>query len=302
MLILAVNPGDPFFTRLWDFMGVWHPAIIHLPVACLLVAGMFIVVRWRFPKVSEDVAYYCLLLGAATAVVATVMGFSFAAQKGFVEWWDTSSQKDETMSYHRWAGVVVTGIAVLAAMLSMRDRFKARTGGARPWQLAALLAAAGVGLVGHWGGEMIYGKGYAEKAIAGLFGVDTTHAAAPKGVEPTPGINPVTVGDKVDFVTQIQPILETKCVTCHNADKSKGKLQLQTRELLLKGGKDGPAIVAGSSAKSKIIGLITAEDEADLMPPTDKGGPLGKEQIELIRKWIDQGAVWPDGLVLKERK
>jgi uncharacterized membrane protein len=305
-LVLAVNPTDPFFTRLWDFIGVLHPAVVHFPVCCLVLAAVFIAVRWRFPQVSTDVTYYTLLIGAGFAVVATVMGFSFAAQKGFVLWWDTSSSKDETMSFHRWGGVIVTLLSLIAAGLAWRERSLPPSHGAKPWQLTTFVAAAIVALTGHWGGETVYGKGYAEKAIAGLFGYGDFPSRTPIGpaplVLPPAATPPVSAADPVDFIKSVQPIFEKHCISCHGPTKKKGKLQLHTEELAGKGGDKGDILVPGDSKHSTLFELLTTPEEEDLMPPSDKGGPLAAADIETIRLWIDQGAHWPKGIVLQESK
>ena len=103
---------------------------------------------------------------------------------------------------------------------------------------------------------------------------------------------------KVDFVKEIQPILEKSCIHCHGPEKHKGDLRLDTKELALKGGKGGLAIAPGDSAKSDMYVRITLpKDHDDVMP--SKGDLLTKAQTDLIRDWITQGANWPDGVVAK---
>jgi formylglycine-generating enzyme required for sulfatase activity/mono/diheme cytochrome c family protein len=108
---------------------------------------------------------------------------------------------------------------------------------------------------------------------------------------------------RVDFVKDIQPILEFNCVACHRADYDKGGLKLESKSDALTGGEGGPSLVPGHSGKSSLYTstAVPADDEK-LMPPKNKNGPLPKEQIELLRDWIDQGAVWPDGLKLTAKK
>src|SRR5438128_1858357 len=96
----------------------------------------------------------------------------------------------------------------------------------------------------------------------------------------------------VDFVRDIQPILKTSCYECHGPAKQKGKLRLDAKPLALKGGKSGPVIVPGNSEKSGLIERLTTGSDDDRMPQ-DKDA-LPAEQIALIRRWIDQGAPWPD--------
>ncbi len=112
----------------------------------------------------------------------------------------------------------------------------------------------------------------------------------------------------VDFVKDIQPLFEASCVKCHGGEKPKHGYSMETREATVKGGKSTtPGLVEGASAKSLIVQLIAeAVDDPDyFMPPPDnreKYPALTKEQIGLVRAWIDQGAKWPSGLTLKAAK
>src|SRR5438876_450647 len=99
--------------------------------------------------------------------------------------------------------------------------------------------------------------------------------------------------NKVDFAKQIQPLLQQNCVKCHGPEKQKAKLRLDSKEAAMKGGKDGVIIVAGDADKSEMYRRITLpKGNDDVMP--NEGDPLTKEQTELIRDWINQGADWPE--------
>ncbi len=96
------------------------------------------------------------------------------------------------------------------------------------------------------------------------------------------------------FDKDIKPILEKSCVKCHSGDKAKGKLHLDTRASALKGGESKEAaIVPGKSGQSHLL-FNAADLVADMeMPPTKKRDlfpALTKDQIGLLRAWIDQGA------------
>ncbi len=104
--------------------------------------------------------------------------------------------------------------------------------------------------------------------------------------------------DKVDFEKTILPIFEEKCMDCHRAayttpegrtKKPKGDLRMDDAKLFAEGGESGKAFEAGKPDESKLVELIllTAEDD-DVMPPKD--GPLPKEEIDAIKKWIAEGA------------
>jgi mono/diheme cytochrome c family protein len=97
----------------------------------------------------------------------------------------------------------------------------------------------------------------------------------------------------VDFLKDIQPIFQKSCIECHGPDKQKGKLRLDNKEAALKGGEDGPAIIPKDAAKSDLYRRITLPKSSDDVMP-NKGELLTKEQTDLIRDWINQGAIWPE--------
>src|SRR5438105_12324846 len=99
--------------------------------------------------------------------------------------------------------------------------------------------------------------------------------------------------DKVDFARQIRPILEQNCVKCHGPEKQKAKMRLDSKEAAMKGGKDGVILVAGNADKSEMYRrIMLPKGNDDVMP--NEGDPLTKEQTDLIRDWINQGADWPE--------
>ena len=92
--------------------------------------------------------------------------------------------------------------------------------------------------------------------------------------------------DKVDFAKNIQPLLEKRCVECHNEKKTKGDLRLDVKAEAFKADKVLVPGKADESAMIKRVSLPAGHD--DIMPP--KGDPLTKDQIELLKKWINEGA------------
>jgi len=103
----------------------------------------------------------------------------------------------------------------------------------------------------------------------------------------------------VDFAKQVQPLLETQCLECHNPSKTKGKLLLDSAEGVMKGGDGGLAVVAGQPDKSSLFTrVMLPADHDDHMPPK---GTLTPEQTEVLKLWIAEGAQWPQGVVLKHK-
>ncbi|MFP6887966.1 MAG: DUF1553 domain-containing protein [Opitutales bacterium] len=101
---------------------------------------------------------------------------------------------------------------------------------------------------------------------------------------------PFSANGKVDYLTQIKPILSTKCYACHGALKQKAKLRLETRTLMLK----GEVIVPHKAGASLLIERVEEEGEEDRMPPPEDGARLKASEISLLRQWIDEGAEAPD--------
>ena len=104
---------------------------------------------------------------------------------------------------------------------------------------------------------------------------------------------PATAKAGVTYEKDIKPIFEKSCLKCHGGEKPKSKFNVETLAGIIKGGSEGVSVVPGDSAKSALVHQA-ADLVADMeMPPTDKRDKypaLTKDQIGLVRAWIDQGA------------
>lgn len=107
-------------------------------------------------------------------------------------------------------------------------------------------------------------------------------------------IPPASDKTGVTYATDIKPIFDKACVRCHGAEKPKGRLRLDSLAGALKGGEGGKAVLPGDSARSLLVHNVAQAGNPDdfMPPPRNKANipPLTKEQIGLIRAWIDQGA------------
>jgi mono/diheme cytochrome c family protein len=97
---------------------------------------------------------------------------------------------------------------------------------------------------------------------------------------------------RVDFRRDIEPILRANCYQCHGAKRASAQLRLDDKEPAMKGGISGAVIIPGNSKDSRLMKRVLGEGDETRMPLG--GDPLKANQIELIRKWIDEGADWPD--------
>ncbi len=105
-----------------------------------------------------------------------------------------------------------------------------------------------------------------------------------------------TAGEPVDFVTEVLPIIQQHCIRCHSPGIDKGDVSLATAEDLL----DNDYIVPGESDASPLVDLIVAT-EGGLPEMPQQSKPLPEREVQTIRDWIDQGASWPDDVVIHEK-
>lgn len=103
---------------------------------------------------------------------------------------------------------------------------------------------------------------------------------------------PPAVERKIDFVQDVQPILQGRCWSCHAGEKQESGLRLDRRDLMLNGGDLGRILEPGKSDSSRLIHYVHGTDPDHVMPP--EGDRLTKEQIGILRAWIDQGCEWPE--------
>ena len=97
------------------------------------------------------------------------------------------------------------------------------------------------------------------------------------------------VAREVSYYKEIRPLFQTHCLGCHQPAKQSGQYEMTQFSQLLQGGESGDAaVVAGKPDESGLIDQITPVDGAAAMPK--EGKPLAAAEIELIRKWIEQGA------------
>ncbi|MEK6258380.1 MAG: PSD1 and planctomycete cytochrome C domain-containing protein [Planctomycetota bacterium] len=97
----------------------------------------------------------------------------------------------------------------------------------------------------------------------------------------------------IDFTREVRPLLQRFCVECHGAKLQKGELRLDAKGLALKGGASGEAFVAGKSGASELLRRVSLpKGDPEVMPA--RGDVLSPAQIELLKRWIDEGAAWPD--------
>lgn len=107
-------------------------------------------------------------------------------------------------------------------------------------------------------------------------------------------VNLTRLEDREVPFADVRPILQNKCLECHNSRYQFAQLNLENKIVAMKGGRSGPAIIAGQPQKSLLYRvLLLGHDNPVAMPPTPDR--IAREQEQLIHDWILQGAPWPEG-------
>ncbi len=283
------------------FLGRLHPLVVHFPIALLISALLIEVVAasWRgvgrvrsdprdpdeqSPDVARDAAsrpparaaVVCLLIGAVSAAAAAWFGWMNAAMEPH------GQPVAETIEIHRWTGVATAGLAVLALLVAFAASATRLGVFARAYRFVLLLAALLVGVTGHFGASLVYGPAY----LTEIFGSGEEDGGVLVG-------GPLPPGATVDFVAQIRPILEERCVECHGPTRARGRLRLDLRSRVFGGDESRWVVRPGDPEGSELLRRISLSRGDEEFMPKDRE-PLSAEQIALIRLWIVEGAHWPD--------
>ncbi|MFI5129916.1 MAG: c-type cytochrome domain-containing protein [Chitinophagales bacterium] len=253
---------------LTEFIGHFHPLIVHLPIGFLL-AGLLL--QWlsykeKYRSLQQAVAIV-LLWGAITASIAAITGYLLRISDDYDK---------NAVNWHQWMGI---GVAVSSWILYAKEKNP-------QWMISKKIIAAVLLLLiiitGHLGGSLTHGSDYLTRPLSDVFGDDSTSNTA---IKPVPDVQ-----EAVAYNDIIKPILQTKCYSCHGPNKQKGKLRMDDEQLLMKGGKDGKAIEPGNADQSEMIKrLLLPVDDQDHMPPKEKPQPT-ESQIALLHWWIGNGA------------
>jgi len=247
-----------------EFLGHFHVALVHLPIGILLLACVF---QWleRKPRFSSlrAATQIAFMVGMVCAILSVITGYLLSRSGDYDEGLVTA---------HQWMGI---SVAVVSVVMYYLYRQSLRIG----LQLSvSILLFVLIIITGHLGGSLTHGSDYLTKG----FTKSTDTVAVQK---PIPNAQ-----EAIAYSDIIQPLLQTKCYSCHGKNKQKGKLRMDDTLRLMKGGKDGLVIKPGNADKSEMVRRTSLpREDDDHMPPKEKP-QLTQDQIALIHWWIATGA------------
>jgi uncharacterized membrane protein/mono/diheme cytochrome c family protein len=245
-----------------QFLGRFHPMVVHLPIGLLLLVPL-LEIAGAFRPALREAASFVLGLGLASCMLALTLGFLLAYGSG---------DAGAGVTRHMVGGIALT-IGTLLCLLA-RPWWSS---GNVPYVYPALLTSMLIALAwtAHQGGSLTHGPNYLTQYM-------------PPGLKRWGGLD--TPAQSSFYAKHINPILDANCVACHGEGKQRGGLRMDSYDLLMKGGDDGPVIVAGIADKSVLLQRVTLPPGHKEFMPAEGNPPLRPEQIAWIKAWIQQGA------------
>jgi len=247
------------------YVGKFHPLVLHLPIGSLLMTFLLLVIS-RFQKARLEKA---IRIGVdfsfAGALTASLMGYLLSLDEAY----DFNSLK-----FHFWAGIITLILSFsLCVLHRMKDKENLFLG-------SYLLTLVALTVAGHKGGQITHGEDYL--STAELF-------EKPKLI---------VQKDSIDYYKEVvHVIFEDKCISCHNANKSKSELRLDRYDLMLKGGERGSMFDAQNPNQGRLVQYISLPKEDELhMPPKNKSQLTEKEKW-LLNHWATSGSYLNEGKV-----
>lgn len=238
--------------------GRMHPLILHFPIVIIVLYVLWLLIgksNSHYTDICEDL----LLLSAFTSVITALCGLLLSTEPGY---------DADALQTHKWAGCFISFFLLFWYWFSSEKHLS------RWFNIAAsFIIVLFVTIAGDLGAAITHGENF---------------LMAP--VTPEKQKKVVAFEDAFVYADLVQPVLEAKCISCHNSRKAKGELIMETADLLLKGGKDGKLWDTTQADLGLMMRRVhLPEDEKEHMPPSGKP-QLTDEEIVILQRWIRSGA------------
>lgn len=251
-----------------ELIGHFHPLFVHLPIGILLIG---LLLQWLSDKPNyagiQPAIKAIFLVGTIAALFSCITGYMLSI----------SDDYDQSLiNWHMWFAI---GVLLLSAILYTKEVNPNVQVNKTVLSITLLIT---IMITGHLGGSLTHGSDYISKPLARLFSSDSNAVTT---IKPLPNVQ-----EAIAYNDVIRPILQTKCYSCHNANKKKGGLRMDDILLLMKGGKNGKVIDLDLTDSSELLQrLLLPVDNEDHMPPKEKPQPT-ESQVALIHWWISSRA------------
>lgn len=248
-------------------VGRLHPLILHFPIVLLILTLTSVFVYFKnesYQQIKQQLTNHLLLLGAIFSALTVISGLFLSNEEGY---------EGNALQLHMWTGIAI--VFATSLIYWFRENLWKHI---RVYKIIAIVSIFLIAATGHYGATLTHGEGF-------LF---------PQAKKTN---QPVDLQDALVFDHIIMPVIQEKCISCHNQEKSKGNLMLIDSLSFLKGGKTGKLFNRAKPELSLILKRIhLPEEDEKRMPPTGKP-QLTNEELTLLELWIQSGALFTTKLV-----
>jgi uncharacterized membrane protein len=241
-------------------VGRMHPLVLHFPIVLLLLA-----IVWEFFGTNKNLdaltnaGDWILLSAAFTSSLAALMGLILSKEEGY---------NAEGVALHQWTGIIISVLATVwfACRNWLRQKKIATVS-------VGAISLVGIIITAHKGANITHGENF---------------VLAP--LKPQKEKLAVKIEDAVVFTDLVMPILQEKCINCHNDNKTKGELNMTTAALITKGGKTGKLWDSAAIDYGLMLHRIhLPNNDKEHMPPTGKP-QLSLAEMNALQFWIKCGS------------
>jgi hypothetical protein len=240
-----------------------HPLLVHFPIVLVILYALGSLIPT--PKnadqhpIPHPVNDLLLLLTALTSVLTALMGLFLSKEEGY---------DPDALLWHKWGGIILS-VFTLAWYYFKRHLSSVR------WlpYFTSLIALGIILITGHQGAAITHGQNF-------LFAPVTPEKNKPL----------VPFEEALVFADMVKPVIDDKCMSCHNSTKAKGELVMESEELLLKGGKSGKLWDSTAADFGLMLRRVHLPlEQKKHMPPHGKP-QLTDEELSIITHWIKKGS------------
>ena len=253
--------------ELIKYIGNYHILLLHLPIGGFIFTFLLYLLQNFLKENYSAPINFGLIFSFVSAIITSILGYILHLEGGYNE---------ALVDRHMWLAIISTLLIGITLYLHKNNFSK------KVVLSSFVTSQILISVTSHFGGSMTHGVDYLKipefETKTALVSYDSIHV----------------------FNQVITPILDSKCVKCHNINKSKGELMLTSVEQILKGGEDGKILEISNSDKSRLYTYLNLPLEDNLHMPPDGNAQPTENEIELIKLWIDNGADFENYLRIGE--
>ena len=267
---------------IFSLFGRFHPLLVHLPIGFLLIGILFLFYPGKNKETLFPAIKLAVLWGSWASILSVASGLLLYYMEGYAF---------ETVKWHLILGGL-TAVSSISFYFYLRGRNFSSGINTKLFGLVMLVFLI---LTGHLGGNLTHGEDYLvevlPESIQNAIGNSSSKELSGLVLERD------NWEESLFFEDAVLPVLSKNCNSCHNPKNKKGGLVLTSYKDLIKGGKNGQVIFPDNFPESSLIHrLLLPKEDKEHMPPKEKRQP-SKEEIMLVKHWVESGASFEISLV-----